>query len=412
MQQQENSTSRRREKPDEGGENITNALITQPKRLLQTTLPLNFARTGDAARTQPAPINLAVVRQKCGRLIQAKDWCFTLWMNEKPVKPPQVDYMIFQQEQAPNAASNNPTAGKHWQGYMECKDRLSCRQVLKLMGWGIGAHIAPRRGSQSQAIEYCRKGESAIPGTLEEHGEKHPADAPGSWDAMIKDVKSGSNFKEVIENHTRLGIQFHSGVQKAISVLQTAPRWRNVTVFILWGPTGVGKTRRVFDTEGDNLYKKLRQKQGAQVFFNGYEEQEAILFDEFKGEYSLQDMLEWTDGYPLRIEIKGDTRIALWSRVYICSNIDPQLWYPGARQEEIEALWRRIPEKNIYHITQNLYPPEEPSVAYEIEEEDQEILPTPASEETEEKREESVNTWLANIVGLRDKLEQNEELVL
>ncbi len=78
------------------------------------------------------------------------------------------------------------------------------------------------------------------------------------------------------------------------------------------------------------------------MWFDGYDGEKYLLFDDYRGELSMGYLLQVCDKYPLRVEKKGATVAAEWERVYFTSNLPVELWYPYAADYEQKALWRRI----------------------------------------------------------------------
>lgn len=114
-------------------------------------------------------------------------------------------------------------------------------------------------------------------------------------------------------------------------------------VTVLYGPTGTGKTRRVYSLVPD-IDDFFRWDPNMEKWFDGYTGQDFVLFDEFRGQLSIGQMLALLDGYPgTRVQFKGGT--ALWSptRIFLTSPKHPREWYPSLNgSDKIDQLLRRI----------------------------------------------------------------------
>jgi len=292
----------------------------------------------------------AQVRRPGGRYVRARNWVFTLWELEAPATDPPrdgVSYIRYQQERAPESAPDNTTGGLHYQGYLELDGRFSAPEVRRIMGWEeSNVYLAPRQGTQKQALDYCWKVDTAVPGTQREGGTRAPPDAAGCWADATEAIKAGATFEQICHSHLRLAVQNASGIQKVIAAINPSPEWRDVSVHYLWGPPGTGKTRRVFREHGTSaVYKKLDGQ-----WWDGYEGQDVVLFDDFYGTIPLSYLLQLLDGHPLSVNVRGSTRVAKWTKVYITSNRPFETMYPGEPAEKIAALRRRIPSANIERI--------------------------------------------------------------
>jgi len=109
-------------------------------------------------------------------------------------------------------------------------------------------------------------------------------------------------------------------------------------VFCFWGPTCTGKSRTAWEQGGDGTYPKDPRSK----FWDGYDGQEHVIIDEFRGGIDISHMLRWTDRYPVRVEIKGASRALMAKKIWITSNIHPDNWYPDLDEETRKALIRRM----------------------------------------------------------------------
>lgn len=109
-------------------------------------------------------------------------------------------------------------------------------------------------------------------------------------------------------------------------------------VFVFWGRTGTGKSRRAWEEAGMDAYAKDPRSK----FWDGYVDQKNVVVDEFRGGIDISHLLRWCDRYPVRVEIKGSSRPLVADAMWITSNICPRAWYPETDGETMEALLRRL----------------------------------------------------------------------
>ncbi len=127
----------------------------------------------------------------------------------------------------------------------------------------------------------------------------------------------------------------------AIRNYSTQTPWRTVKTTVFWGDTGTGKTKRVYEEQKfEDVYKLDVSNTG--VWWNGYTGQKVLLIDDFYGWIRYGQLLNILDGYPLRLDIKGDFTIAKFERVYITSNEHPNMWY-AKKWKEGHALGEECP---------------------------------------------------------------------
>jgi len=106
-------------------------------------------------------------------------------------------------------------------------------------------------------------------------------------------------------------------IRFAVRPVSEGPR----EIILLCGPKGVGKTRWAYDNYPD-LYKKPTGE-----WWNGYEGQKVVLFDDYYGYFKYHDLLTILDRYPINLPIKGGFVWAQYDTVIITSNKHPKDWY-------------------------------------------------------------------------------------
>lgn len=114
-------------------------------------------------------------------------------------------------------------------------------------------------------------------------------------------------------------------------------------VVVYWGPTGSGKSRRAWDEAGILAYPKDPRSK----FWDGYNGQEHVVIDEFRGGIDISHILRWFDRYPVVVEVKGSAVILKAKKIWLTSNLHPDNWYIELDIETKEALKRRLEIINI-----------------------------------------------------------------
>lgn len=148
-------------------------------------------------------------------------------------------------------------------------------------------------------------------------------------------LKSGSSVTDIVLEFTETFIKYHKGVEKAAAYLFNAEGYQPKNVLIHWGETGTGKTRSVYDEHGYD--KVFKWSAGMGKWFDGYDQQPVILCDDlrytvdnskcFLNGRSIAWWLNFLDGYPVQVEIKGGMKFIRASHVYITTNQDPRTWW-------------------------------------------------------------------------------------
>lgn len=189
------------------------------------------------------------------------------------------------------------------------------------------------------------KGETNLRDTHYEEGEL-PEDNQGKRNdlSMIRDlVKEGISTYDIIDNHPQFLFR-RNDIDNLRALHKTEEyknKFREVKVIYIFGTTASGKTRYVMDKFGyTNVYRVSDYKNP----FDEYEYQDVILFEEFRGQISISQMLELLDGYPCTLPCRYHNKTACYTKVYICTNIPLQKQYAeiGIDKETFDAFIRRL----------------------------------------------------------------------
>nr|QXP07602.1 MAG: replication associated protein [Arizlama virus] len=255
-----------------------------------------------------------------------RSWCFTMF--EKPeFKNEFIRYMIYQKELAPS------TEKVHFQGYLELTHPEKLSWMKKLSN---SAHWEPRRGTREQARDYCRKTETQVEPPVE-MGEWIKGQGNRSDLNEVCDYAKNHSMRDVAEEYPSTYVKYYKGLNELKGRLADNKAMRNLEVIVLWGDTGVGKTRYVYDNEKIEDIFKL-DYDNEHVWFDGYNGEKVLLLDDFYGWIKWTMILNLLDRYPMRLPIKGSFTYAQWTKVYITSNKPPEEWYCI----KTEPLMRRI----------------------------------------------------------------------
>lgn len=162
--------------------------------------------------------------------------------------------------------------------------------------------------------------------TFEEWGEM-PQEQQGkskTVDQIYSMVKEGANNLEIVDAFPSAMLQLDK-IERARSMIrdsQFVNAWRDLTVTYLWGETGAGKTRSVMERYGyQNCYRVTDYKHP----FDNYDGQDILIFEEFRGQLKIPNMLNYLDGYPLLLPCRYFNRQACYTKVFIITNIPKEI---------------------------------------------------------------------------------------
>lgn len=230
---------------------------------------------------------------------------------------------------------DNSTTGVpyyHWQIVVCFKRKLRLGGVRSTFG---PFHAESTRSSAANA--YVWKDETAVAGTRFELGSL-PVQRSNShdWEAIRGAATSG----QLDDIPGDIFVRYYGNLRR-IAVDHSAPIAIERKVFVFWGPTGVGKSRRAWEEAGLTAYPKDPRSK----FWDGYRGQEHVVIDEFRGDIDIGHVLRWFDRYPVIVEVKGSAQVLRATTYWITSNTPPEEWYrnvPNINQATIDALFRRL----------------------------------------------------------------------
>lgn len=264
---------------------------------------------------------------------QSKYWVFTLnnYTDDELLdihllgETTDVTYLVYGKEVG---ESGTP----HLQGYVELASRCRLSGIRKLLG--SRGHYEPRKGTAAEASKYCKKD-----GVFMEYGTISTISLkPGRRTDLLavkETLDNGGTIGDVAESHFGLYLQYRRGLESYIRLKHPPAIRPNLEVYVLWGATGVGKSRiahHLFPDIGHVFDSTLK-------WFDGYGGEPTVLIDDFRSDGVRGDfLLRLLDIYPLKVPVKGG--FVTWSpeRIIITSNEEP----PWGLERERAPLLRRL----------------------------------------------------------------------
>lgn len=264
-----------------------------------------------------------------GGQVQSAAWVFTRNNPEKDELgpwPESVRYVAYQKEMGLSGTM-------HLQGYIEMESRKRRNTMCSLIP---GAHWEPRKGTQEQAIAYVCKSDTQVAGPWFYGKPLLGKGNDGDLAAAIDLVREGVRASEIAAQYPTTWVRHSRGLLE-LALRTSKPRMEPPTVTVLWGSTGSGKSRFVFDKyKANDIF--VVPDQG--MWMDGYEGQPVVLFDEFYGGIPWSQLLRLTDRYPYHAAVKGGFVNFAPTHIVFTSNRHPGSWYPNIRNHA--AFARRV----------------------------------------------------------------------
>lgn len=229
---------------------------------------------------------------------------------------------------------------EHYHAYIVFKKNMRYAGIKKLFG-DKTMHIEHAEGTNEQAANYVKKDGDII----FEYGEyAKKAGERMDLKKLVSDIRNGMSDRDITDEHTAAKFKYDRSINKIrneeLQIKAKALHGQAVDVIYIWGEAGTGKTRYVYDHEElDNVYNVCANGDQS-VWWDGYNGQEAILFDDFRGQIKATHMLQLLDRYYCQLPVKGSFTYKAWKRVYITSNIPPECQYK--EPHNTKAFLRRV----------------------------------------------------------------------
>ncbi len=260
--------------------------------------------------------------------------------------PEKMDYLVYQEEIGESGTY-------HFQGYCELISQMSLNPVKELLG-GPTVHIERRRGSQAQAIAYCKDPNKRMqPSEPYEEGTPRTQGKRMDLEGFKNEVMNGANLRELLDDHYGVIARYPKFYEK-LKQMNRPIRSVELEVVLLIGPTGTGKTRYVEDMYGrDDEFWRMPLNNGT-MWFDSFDGHTKVLLDDFCGKrshYKLDNLLQLLDRYSVQVPTKGGHAWWMPNEVYVTTNLLPSKWYEwGNRLEQYDALARRFSKVLLFNV--------------------------------------------------------------
>lgn len=256
----------------------------------------------------------------------SKSWAFTLNnYTEGDIqlfKDLECNFMVFGREVG---ESGTP----HLQGavvFRTAKRLSGLKKIHSKCHWSPGI-------DEEACVNYCMKDQDYFLKDNRQQGKR------SDLESFISAVKNQGKKKAVLE-YPEVYVKFHGGLDKLSTIYYDKPRDFVPTVIWIYGPTGVGKTKYIYDRHNaEDIWTSLEDGR----FWEGYENQEVVLLDDFRADFcKFHVLLKILDRYPYRVQVKGSSRQLNSKYMYITSPYSPYEVYSSKSQEDVKQLIRRI----------------------------------------------------------------------
>jgi len=244
-----------------------------------------------------------------------------------------------------------PTTGtRHFQGYVvftkphKIKGDKGAQAILQ----DPTLHMERRAkdSTEAKAVKYCTKEETRLEPPVSEGDFKTTQGKRTDLDEVKEMIDEGKDELEIADEYFNSWVRNYRAFREYKIMRLGAIRDGSTEMVVryLWGRSGSGKTRAIFDEyKADNVYMVMRPTNGS-LYYDGYKGQEVIVFDDFYGWAPLSHMLNIMDRYPMQLKIHGGMMPMLktTTTIIFTSNKYWEELYQWPNEEIKSAFRRRI----------------------------------------------------------------------
>lgn len=231
----------------------------------------------------------------------------------------------------------------HLQGFHQCK-KLRFK-AFKVLFPAVSVNpVIVNHGAHT----YCKKdGDIAFEhGTLQ---EKRPGQR-NDLASIAQLCTSGKTQSEIARECPEAILRFPTGIQRLVSMHEPQ---RDISTpkrcICLYGPTGTGKTKRIWDHCLSSEIQPYVWDNGMPTWWDGYSGHKFVLMDEYRSQLPMSFLLRLMDRYPMRVQYKGGSAQFVADTIWFTSCKHPRDWYSEQVSDSVQQLLRRF--THIIHVT-------------------------------------------------------------
>ena len=222
------------------------------------------------------------------------------------------------------------------------------------------AHIESAYGSLQQNRDYITKSgqwentdkaETSVQNTFEESGAIPEEKSSKSIDmsSIISELQSGKSIVDIVKDNPKYALKVHQleELRQTLLAEEANREFRRLEVIYIYGKTNTGKTYSVYKENDPQDVCRITTYRSSGINFDGYYGQRCLVFEEFRSQIPLAEMLTYLDKYPCQLPARYTDRVAKYVKVYIISNLSLKDQYTTEQKKQPRswnAFLRRLTE--------------------------------------------------------------------
>lgn len=211
------------------------------------------------------------------------------------------------------------------------------------------AHIESANGSNIQCRDYCSKSDTRVSGPYE-YGEFAEERSRTDIKTLLELIKAGADNTTIMDLFPAQYLRYQDKIERVRQdnyAKEYEEKYRtNLIVTYIYGKSGIGKTFSILNKYGlKNVYRVTDYKKDP---WFSYKNQKIVVFEEFRSQFYISDMLNYLDIYPLWLPARYSNKMACFEKVFITSNIPLSGQYKSLKEEQPETF--KAFNRRIHHV--------------------------------------------------------------
>lgn len=259
-------------------------------------------------------------------------WCFTVnnYVCQYTGLPASVRYLVSGEEVGKDGT-------RHLQCYVELERSQRRSFVARIFPGSARVAVRYANSTAEQAAIYCKKD-----GKFVEFGQLSTVVSQqgkrNDLQRILEEITEGKVMDQIIAENKSTYVRNYRGIQAYKNIVCKPPIFRpNLKVHLYIGKTRLGKSYHARVNLG--CWPKPI---GKGLWFDGYEDEKSVVIDEFTGQYPLNDILQLTDPYRVRVETKGGHVWFQPDLIIFTTNQSPSDMYTERDQATRDAFFARF----------------------------------------------------------------------
>lgn len=210
------------------------------------------------------------------------------------------------------------------------------------------AHIEKAQGTNVQARDYCSKSDTRLSGPYE-LGTFAEERSRTDITNLLEMVRSGKSNYEIMQLYPNQYMKYIDKIERIRQEMLYQDNSNSVKqdfiVVYISGASGVGKSYSLFNHYGN---KACYIKQYEKNVFDGYKNQNVLVFDEYRSQLNFSEFLSFIDIYPVELSRRYSNMYGNYNVVFILTNWSPLQQYAYQRQNDYKS-WQGF-ERRLHFV--------------------------------------------------------------